>query len=68
MAKGDGHGAIDDLPGQITGKKQYFWEKNVTATADQVAFDRAIEKDAKRRRPIGSHIPLRAVKVGEPLD
>jgi hypothetical protein len=55
--------AIDDLAGQITGNPQYFWSGNSTAGGDQVAFDRTMEKDAKRRRLMGIHIPVRAVRI-----
>ena len=53
--------AIDDLAEQITGSRQYFWSGNATAGGDQVAFDRAMEKDAKRRRLMGISIPVRAI-------
>ena len=55
--------AIDNLAGQITGNSQYFWMGSASATGDKRAFDRAMEKDAKRRRLMGIRIPVRVIKI-----
>jgi hypothetical protein len=55
--------AIDDLAEQITGNRQYFWLGNASATGDQMAFERAMEKASKRRRLMGIHIPVRAIRI-----
>jgi hypothetical protein len=55
--------AMDELARQITGNPQYFWLGAPFAGGDQLAFKRALEKEAKRRKPMGLHIPVRAVRI-----
>ena len=55
--------AIDDLARQITGNPQYFWMGNASATGDQLAYERALAKGARRRRLTGVRIPLRVERI-----
>ena len=55
--------AIDDLAEQITGRRNYFWGETASAGGNEIAFQRAMEKLAKRRRLLGVHFPLRVIKV-----
>ena len=55
--------AIDDLAGQITGNPQYFWMGTASAGGNQMAFERGMEKEARRRRLMGVRIPVRAIKL-----
>jgi hypothetical protein len=55
--------AIDELTRHITGNRKYFWAASVSATGDERIYERALEKAAKRRRLMGIHFPLRALKV-----
>jgi len=55
--------AIDDLAGQITGNSQYFWTASASADGDPLAFERALAKDARRRRLMGVRVPVRAIKL-----
>ena len=55
--------AIDHLAEQITGTRNYFWSEAASAGGNEIAFQRAMEKQEKRRRLMGIHIPLRAIKI-----
>lgn len=55
--------AIDDLAGQITGDKQFLWQDSASAGGDINAFEHGNEKEAKRRRLMGVHIPVRVHKI-----
>ena len=55
--------AVDELALQITGKNRYFWGETASAGGNEIAFERAQEKLAKRRRLMGLSIPLRAIKI-----
>ena len=55
--------AIDDLAEQITGTHNYFWSETASAGGNEIAFQRAMEKQAKRRWLMGVHLPLRAIKI-----
>lgn len=57
--------AIDDLAGQITGNRQYFWQVQATASGNDMAFQRGVEKAAKRRRLMGIRFPVRFIKFRE---
>jgi hypothetical protein len=56
-------GAIDSLAGQITGDPQYYWLGSASAGGNQLAYGRATEKDAKRRKLMGVRIPVLAVRM-----
>ena len=55
--------AIDNLAELITGNKQYFWGTSASATGNDMAFELAKENNTKRRRLMGIHIPVRAIKI-----
>ena len=60
--------AIDELARQITGNPQYFWMGIASATGDQMAYERALAKDARRHTLMGVRIPVRAIKLQSNLD
>ena len=55
--------AIDALAEQITGTRNYFWSETASAGGNEIAFQRAMEKQAKRRRLMGVAIPFRTIKL-----
>ena len=55
--------AIDDLAGQITGNPQYFWMSSASAGRNQMAYERGLEKETKRRRLMGVRIPVVAMST-----
>ena len=55
--------AIDSLAELITGNKQYFWGASASATGNHMVFELAKEKNIKRRRLMGIHIPMRVIKI-----
>ena len=55
--------AVDELALQITGKNTYFWGEPATAGGNEIAFQRGMEKQAKRRRLMGVWLPLRAIRM-----
>ncbi len=55
--------AIDELAGQITGNKEYLWQSGATAGGSDTEFQHGKEKEAKRRRLLGVHIPVRMFKI-----
>ena len=55
--------AIDDLAEQITGRRNYFWSDTASASGNEIAYQRAMEKQLKRRKLMGISIPLRAIKI-----
>ena len=55
--------AIDDLAGQITGDRQHLWQDSASAGGNENAFEYGKEKEAKRRRLMGVHIPVRIFKI-----
>ena len=55
--------AIDNLAEQITGTRNYFWSDTASAGGNDIAFQCAMEKQARRRRLMGISIPLRAIKL-----
>ena len=55
--------AIDNLAGQITGNPQYFWLGSASAGGNHMAYERGIEKEAKRLRLMGVRIPVVAIRI-----
>ena len=55
--------AIDDLAEQITGTRNYFWSETASAGGNEIAYQRAMEKQLKRRKLMGISIPIRAIKI-----
>ena len=55
--------AADELALQITGKNTYFWGETATAGGNEIAFQRSMERQAKRRRLLGIFIPVRTIKI-----
>ena len=55
--------AIDSLAAQITGNPQYFWMGNASAAGNQMAYERGMEKEAKRRRLMGIRIPVVTLRI-----
>ena len=55
--------AIDELAGQITGNREYFWMGSASAGGNQTAYERGMEKEAKRRRLMGVRIPVVAMRI-----
>lgn len=55
--------AVDELALQITEDNRYFWGEAASAGGNEIAFQRAMEKQGKRRRLMGIHMPLRATRI-----
>ena len=55
--------AIDDLAGQITSNREYLWQKASSAGGNDSAFQRSMDKAAKRRRLMGIIFPVLAIKI-----
>ena len=57
------HSAIDDFAGQITGNREYFWQTTASAGGSEIAYQRGMDKAAKRRRLMGVNFPVRALRI-----
>lgn len=55
--------ALDDMAGQITGDRQHLWEHSASAGGNENALEQGSQKEAKRRRFLGVHIPVRMMKI-----
>ena len=55
--------AIDDLAEQITERRNHFWSETASASGNELTFQRAVDKQAKRRRLMGISIALRTTKI-----
>ena len=55
--------AVDELALRVTGKNTYFWGETAAAGGNEIAFQSAREKQAKRRRLMGVCLPLRVLRM-----
>ena len=55
--------AVDELALKITGSNRYYWSFDSSATGNEQQAKKSQEKQAKRRRLMGIHIPVRAIKL-----